>query len=85
MPEFDFMFFKMSINELCKSASRAMYILLGNTNKYLSDNIKLLIDLFDKIIAPICTYNCEIWGRSLFPKSLSLSNFLSSKQCKNLK
>ena len=42
--------FIININELSKSATRAIYNLLGNTNKFLSGNIRLLIDLFDKII-----------------------------------
>ena len=46
-------------------------------------NIKILIDLFDKTILPICTYNCEVWGASFFSSKSSSSNFLSEKQCKN--
>ena len=75
--------FKININELSKSASRAMYNLLGNTNKFLSGNIRILIDLFDKIILPICTYNCEVWGASLFTINSSPGDFLSEEQCKN--
>ena len=75
--------FKININELSKSASRAMYNLLGNTNKFLTRNIRILIDLFDKIILPICTYNCEVWGASLFTMKFSPCDFLSGKQCKN--
>ena len=77
--------FKININELIKSASRAMYNLLGNTNKFLSGNItirilfdKNRIDLFDKIILLIC-----IWGASLFTMKFSPCDFLSEKQCKN--
>ena len=43
----------------------------------------ILIDLFDKIILPICTYNCEVWGASFFSSKSSPSNFFSEKQCKN--
>ena len=59
--------FKLNIIELCKSASRAMYILLGNANKFSSRNVTILLDSFDKMILPICTYNCEVWGASFFP------------------
>ena len=48
--------FKINVNELSKSASRAIYNLLGNTNKFLSGNTRILIDLFDKIILPIVKY-----------------------------
>ena len=60
-----------------------MYNLLGNTNKFLSSNIRILIDLFDKMILPICTYICEVWGASLFTMKFSPCDFLSEKQCKN--
>ena len=60
-----------------------MYTLLGNVNKFYAGNIKILIDLFDKMILPICTYNCEVWGASFFSSKSSSSNFLSEKQCKN--
>ena len=75
--------FKFNINELCKKASRAMYTLLGNVNKFYARNIKILIDLFDKMILPICTYNCEVWRASFFSSKVSPSDFLSGKQCKN--
>ena len=39
-------------------------------------NIKILIDLFDKMILPICTYNCEVWGASFFSSKYSPRNFL---------
>ena len=42
-----------------------MYTLLGNVNKFYAGNIKILIDLFDKMIVTICTYNCEVWGLHL--------------------
>ena len=60
-----------------------MYTLLGNVSKFYAGNIKILIDLFDKMILPICTYNCEVWGASFFSSKSSSSNFLSEKQCKN--
>ena len=51
---------KLNINEIFRSASRAMYNLLGNANKHLSDNVYILTELFDKMILPICTYNWEV-------------------------
>ena len=54
--------FKFNINKLFKKASRAMYTLLGNENKFYAGNIEILIDLFNKMIIPICTYNYEVWG-----------------------
>ena len=55
--------FKFNINELCETASGAMYTLLGNINKFYAGNIKIL---FEKIVLPICTYNCEVWRGFIF-------------------
>ena len=74
---------KLNINEFCKSTSREMYNLLGNVNKHLSGNVYILTELFDKMILPTCTYDCEIWGASFFPKNFLPADFLSEKQCKN--
>ena len=60
-----------------------MYTLLGNVNKFYAVNLKILIDLFDKMVLPICTHNCEVWGVSFFNSKSLPSNFLSEKQCKN--
>ena len=51
---------KLNISELGESASRAIYILLGTVNKFSSGNVTILLDLFDKMILLICTYNCEV-------------------------
>ena len=40
--------FKLNISKLCKSASRAMYTLSGNVNKFSSRNVTILLDLFGK-------------------------------------
>ena len=72
--------FKFNINELCKKASsRAMHTFLGNVNKFYAGNIKILIDLFNKMVLPICTYNCENWGASFYSSKSSPSDFLSEK------
>ena len=75
--------FKLNVSELCKGASRAMYTLSGNVNKFSSGNVTILLDLFDKMILPICTYNCEVWGASFFPYKFSARDFLAEKQLKN--
>ena len=75
--------FKANIQQLCKIASRLMYTLLSHTNKYLGGNTKLLMDLFDKIILPICTCNSEVWGSAFFTKQYSRLRFLPENQQKN--
>ena len=75
--------FKANIQQLCKIASRLMYTLLSHTNKYFGGNTKLLMDLFDKIILPICTCNSEVWGSAFFTKQYSRVRFLPENQQKN--
>ena len=75
--------FKVNIEELCKSARRAMYTLLGSTNKFASGNLRVLLKLFDRMILPICTYNCEVWGSTFFTRKFVPSDFLSERQLKN--
>ena len=50
----------------------AMYNLLGNVKKRMSRNVCILTELFDRMILPRCTYNCEVWGASFFPKIYDL-------------
>ena len=52
--------FQLNISELYKNDSRTMYTLLGNVNKFSSGNVRILLDLFGKMILPICNYNCEV-------------------------
>ena len=41
--------FELNISELCKSASRAMYTILDNVNKFSSGDVTKLLDFFNKI------------------------------------
>ena len=75
--------FKINIEELCKSVRRAMYTLLGGTNNFASGNLRMLLKLFDRMILPICTYNCEVWGSTFFTKKFVPSDFLNERQLKN--
>ena len=60
-----------------------MYTLLGKKNKFSSGNVTLSLDLFGKMILPICTYNCKVWGASYFPYKFSARDFSAKKQLKN--
>ena len=74
---------KVNIQELCNSARRAMYTLLGSTNKFASGNLGVLLKLFDRRILPICTYNCEVRGSTLFTIKFVPSDFLDKQQLEN--
>ena len=53
--------FAGAIKHLCEKAKKALgrlkHILFGE-----KIDIRLYLDLFDKLIAPIFLYGCEIWG-----------------------
>ena len=68
--------FKVNIQELCKSARRAIYTLLGSTNIYASRNLRVLLILFHKIVLLICVYNCEVWGSTFFTRKFVNSDCL---------
>jgi len=48
-------------NQLIKQAERAMFALL-NRCRALHLPIDIQLELFDKIVVPILTYGCEVWG-----------------------
>ena len=75
--------FKVNIQELCKSARRAMYVLLGSTNKYALGNLKVLLKLFHRMILPIGTCSCKVWGSTFSTIKFVPSDFLSKQQLKN--
>ena len=53
---------------LYKKGLKTMFCLLNNVNKTKQLPVKILLDLFDKMISPVILYNCEIWGASLLRK-----------------
>ena len=57
------------------SARRVIYTLLGSTNKFASENLRMLLKLFDRMILPIWTYNCEIWEALFSQERLDLVIF----------
>ena len=53
---------------LYKKGRKAMFCLLNSVNKTKQLPVKILSDLFDKMISPVIFYNCEILGASLLKK-----------------
>ena len=70
-------YFKFNIEELCKSVKWAICTLLRKTNKVQAGNIKIHLDLFDRMVLPICTYDGKLWGNSFFTKKFAPTDFLS--------
>ena len=67
--------FSGAVKQLCEKASKS----LGRLKRTLFSeriDIRLYLDFFDKLIAPIFLYGCEVWGAYLLPpsKGISLDN-----------
>ena len=62
-----------------------MFCLLNNVNKTKQLPVKMLLDLFDKMISPVILNNCEIWCASHLKRKNSseqnLVEYLFHLQC----
>jgi hypothetical protein len=56
--------FSVAQHDLFNRASRAMFALLKKCNR-LSLPLELSVDLFDKIVLPVMSYGCEVWGLAI--------------------
>ena len=63
--------FKDCIKRLCEQANKAMFMLLKKARE-LDLSVDTQIELFHKLITPILTYGCEVWG---FTKTDIVDNF----------
>ena len=76
-----------SLNEAGKvlhdKAIKAMYGLLRKVNTHKTCNPELLLELFDKRILPIASYNSEVWGTICFPVNEKNKDLLDIPSSKN--
>ena len=71
--------FTYAIKDLCSMAERAMYSLYKKARS-LQLPIDIQFNLFDRVVAPIMLYSCEVWG---FSNIYPVEN-LHRKYCKML-
>ena len=69
---------------LNKKALAAMFTILKTVNKYYAGNVRILLELFDKMVVPIALYNSEIWGSILLPSNGKQTNYLSECNLVNI-
>ena len=69
---------------LNKKAIGAMFTILKSVNKYYAGNVKILLELFDKMVVPIALYNSEVWGDILLPNNGRSENYLSESNIVNI-
>ena len=58
--------FSLAMRTQYKKGIKAMFALLSSINRTKNTSLKLLLNLFDKMVVPIILYNSEIWGAYLF-------------------
>ena len=61
-----------------------MYTLVRGANKFPSGYLRVLLKLFDTMILPICTHNCERWRSNFLTRKFVASNFLGERQLENV-
>ena len=64
-------------------AIKAMYAITRKIYKYNTCSIKTMVNIFDKMILPIATYNSEIWGTMCFPVNKKNTKFIHIDNRKN--
>ena len=69
--------FTNAIKDLCSMAERAMYSLYKKS-RTLQLPVDIQFNLFDRVVAPIMLYSCEVWGFS----NISPLEILHRKFCK---
>jgi hypothetical protein len=50
------------IIDLVDKARKSIFVLEKYIRPFVNLPLKFVCDLFDKLIAPILHYNCEVWG-----------------------
>ena len=60
-----------------------MYTVLDNVTKLCAGNVEILLDLFDKMMLPVCTYNYKVCGASFSSTKFPSSSLLLEKQHNN--
>ena len=54
--------FSITQQTLAAQAQKAIFCLYKYTRKFRNLDIGIQLELFDKLITPILTYGCEVWG-----------------------
>ena len=71
--------FSSAMKMLYKKGIKAIFCLLNSVNKTKQLPVKILLDLSDKMIFPVISYNCEKWGASLLKqKNYSEQNLVEN-------
>ena len=71
--------FKTASKALNDKARGAMFSIIRNIYKHRTVNIQTMMELFDKMILPIATYSCELWGTNFIPPNPKNNAFLNKE------
>ena len=54
--------FPCAQQDLASRGLKAMYALRINVSQLFDPDVNMLINLFDKIMTPVLSHGCEVWG-----------------------
>ena len=60
-----------------------MYAIIRKVFKFRTCGIETISTLFDKMVLPVATYNCEVWGTMCFPLNKKNNFFIHTDNRKN--
>ena len=70
----------LAAKTLSDKARSAMFALLKNLYKHKVCSIQLLLEFFDKMVAPVALYNSEVWGTSCIPGNPNNNSLLDQER-----
>ncbi len=73
-----------AVNDRCEKSNRAVWLIRKAISVTSNINVKLALTLFDKMIAPIVLYGCDIWGAQEINKCIYVSKIKESDNCRNV-
>ena len=54
--------FSCAQQDLASKGLRAIYALRNNVSQLVDPDVNMLLNLFDKMVTPVLSYGCEVWG-----------------------
>ena len=70
--------FNSASRALTDKAAGAMFSIIRSIYKHRSVDLRIMLDLFDKMVLPIALYGCEVWGVNFIPTNTNNNDFFSN-------
>jgi hypothetical protein len=70
--------FNSASRALTEKAAGAMFSIIRNIYKHRSVDMRIMLDLFDKMVVPIALYGVEVWGVNFVPVNINNREFFNN-------